>query len=998
VRAEDGFGEALIEGVLAFGVRLARNRLSSHSIQKPLVSCPSSVLRSMLAGSRKSIMSTIHLTRLLLPLRRATVLALFSSLAFCLPGSRTEAQQLIHQYSFDNDARDSVGGADGTLVGNAFVANGAVVLDGSVHDYVDLPNDLVLNLTNATFEAWVTWDGGPAWQRVFDFGNNENGEDLQANATQNIFLTPNNGSGLDLSIYTNGIGGQQVLTGTALSTGVVHHVVWTLDSAAKTGKLYVDGSQVNVNTKMTYTLASLGSTVNDWLGHSQYPQDPGYSGSILEFRIYDGPLSAGAVLTNYLIGPNPAGRGALESIALIVQPTMRPGSGQQIRVVATYANIANIEVTGDSNVTYKVSDSTLLSVNTNGLLKAVGPGNGSATVTASYLGQSASQTIQVLPPKTPTLLHRYSFDSDASDSVGGANGQLMSAIVTNGAAVLSGKKPSYVSLPANLVTNITDTSFEMWITWNGGGPWQRIFDFGNSGAAAGQQGAATQSIFLTPNNGNVMDLSIFPNGIGGQQVINSSPLSVGKLHHIVWTYDALATTARLYVDAKQVGSNSNMTYTLAGLGSTDNNWLGHSQYTQDSDFAGSIAEFRIYDAALSPEMVQTNFVTGPNPNGTGALLSISLAARPAMLPDVGQQLIVSANYENVNGVDVTTNANLSFQVSDPKVLTVNASGFVTPIASPPASSTITASFQGKTASQLIQIVAPKAPVLLHRYSFTSDASDSVGHADGQLVGDASITNHAVLLSGNKPSYVDLPNDLVSNLTDVTFEVWLTWNGGAVWQRIWDFGNNDVGEDMQGTATQSIFLTPDNGSVMDLSIFANGIGVQQVINSPQLSAGVPHHLVWSYSAVTTTARLFQDGVEVGNNTSMTNTLQGLGSTVNNWLGHSQYIQDPDLAASIDEFRIYDGTYLGADAAADFQAGPDTLASDAASRRLSVALSGNQILISWPTSGTTFTLQSSGSLGGAANWNAVGTNPTVSNGQNQVTVQASGTATFYRLKQP
>jgi hypothetical protein len=928
----------------------------------------------------------------------SVVLAVCGLLLLWLPAFTFEAQsqKLVHQYSFDSDVHDSVGGADGSLVGNASIADGAAVFDGSVHDYVDLPNDLVLTLTSASIETWVTWDGGPVWQRIFDFGNNDNGEDLQGTATQNIFLTPNNGAGLDLSIYTNGIGGQQVLTGPALSTGVVHHVVWTLDAAAKTGRLYVDGSQVSVNTNMTYTLASLGSTVNDWLGHSQYPQDPGYAGSILEFRIYDGPLPTATVQTNHLTGPNPAGRGALQSISLIVQPSMRPGASQQVRVVATYANLANIEVTGDPGVAYQVSDSKILSVNASGVLNALVSGTSSLTVTFS--GQTISQNIQVLPAKTPTLLHRYSFDQDASDSVGGANGQLIgSAIVTNGAVVLSGQKPSYVSLPSDLVTSLTDTSFEMWVTWNGGGPWQRIFDFGNSGAPAGQQGAATQSIFLTPNNGNVMDLSIFPNGIGGQQVINAAPLTAGKLHHIVWTYDALATTARLYVDAVQVGVNSKMTYTLAGLGSTANNWLGHSQYTQDSDFAGSIAEFRIYDAALSANTVQTNFVTGPNPSGRGALLSVSLSVRPAMLPDVGQQLTASANFENVTGVDVTSDALTSYQVSDPKVLAVTAHGFVTAVAAPPASASVTVTYQGKTATQTIQVVAPKPPVLIHRYTFTADASDSVGAANGELVGDAMVTNGVVILSGNKPSYVNLPNDLVSNLTDVTFEIWLNWNGGPVWQRIWDFGNNTGGEDLQGVATQSIFFTPNNGAVMDLSIFPNGIGVQQVINAPPLNPGVMHHLVWSYSAATTTARLFQDGVAVGNNTSMTYTLQSLGSTSNNWLGHSQYTQDADLAASIAEFRIYDGTYLGKDALADFQAGPDLLASDAVMRTLSVSIEAKQVVISWPVSSLKLSLESTSSLGPSAVWNAVSTTPSVVNGQNQVGILASGTAAYYRLKQ-
>jgi len=60
-----------------------------------------------------------------------------------------------------------------------------------------------------------------------------------------------------------------------------------------------------------------------------------------------------------------------------------------------------------------------------------------------------------------------------------------------------------------------------------------------------------------------------------------------------------------------------------------------------------------------------------------------------------------------------------------------------------------------------------AQTLQHRYSFTSDASDSVGGVNGTLVGNASISNGALLLPGggnsDTPSgYVQLPNGIVSN--------------------------------------------------------------------------------------------------------------------------------------------------------------------------------------------------------------------------------------------
>src|SRR5438477_9080348 len=79
---------------------------------------------------------------------------------------------LKHRYSFNEAsgtvAKDSVGGADGTLLGGASLSGGKVTLDGN-DGYVDLPNGIISKLTDATFEAWVTFSGeGGAWQRVFD--------------------------------------------------------------------------------------------------------------------------------------------------------------------------------------------------------------------------------------------------------------------------------------------------------------------------------------------------------------------------------------------------------------------------------------------------------------------------------------------------------------------------------------------------------------------------------------------------------------------------------------------------------------------------------------------------------------------------------------------------------------------------------------------------------------------------------------------------------------
>ena len=60
---------------------------------------------------------------------------------------------LTHRYSFDADASDSVGGANGVLQGNAVIAGGALFLDGT-NSSIRLPNDLFTNYSSISFEVW----------------------------------------------------------------------------------------------------------------------------------------------------------------------------------------------------------------------------------------------------------------------------------------------------------------------------------------------------------------------------------------------------------------------------------------------------------------------------------------------------------------------------------------------------------------------------------------------------------------------------------------------------------------------------------------------------------------------------------------------------------------------------------------------------------------------------------------------------------------------------
>jgi hypothetical protein len=224
---------------------------------------------------------------------------------------------LVHRYSFGEPVgvttvKDAVGTANGTLVGDGGVFSGAGTLElpggasGSTAAYVDLPNHLISDLTNATFEAWVTWKGssGTFWQRIFDFGNNSNGEDFQGNGTTYIFVTPHGGANVVRlgTTITGGGAGERIVDGRALLPFEREvHVVASYNYAAGVARLYVDGQMVGLG-KADLAFSAI-EDVNNWLGRANWP-DAYFQGTYNEFRIYDGAMLDADVAAAFAAGPD----------------------------------------------------------------------------------------------------------------------------------------------------------------------------------------------------------------------------------------------------------------------------------------------------------------------------------------------------------------------------------------------------------------------------------------------------------------------------------------------------------------------------------------------------------------------------------------------------------------------------------------------------------------------------------------------------------------------
>ncbi|WP_193212797.1 LamG-like jellyroll fold domain-containing protein [Luteolibacter marinus] len=187
---------------------------------------------------------------------------------------------------FDGNAADrSGGGRDGNPQGGTSWAAGklgkALSLDGK-DGHVALPEGIAADLSDFTVAAWVRPGTDQSWARVFDFGDDRG---------RYLFLTPrgSNGKARFAVSTVYGYNEQVIDADAALLSGKWSHVAVTL--SGRRGTLYVDGVAVGVNEAIDFPPFRLGRTDRNWIGRSQFPNDPFLDGMVDDFRLYDGALS-----------------------------------------------------------------------------------------------------------------------------------------------------------------------------------------------------------------------------------------------------------------------------------------------------------------------------------------------------------------------------------------------------------------------------------------------------------------------------------------------------------------------------------------------------------------------------------------------------------------------------------------------------------------------------------------------------------------------------------
>lgn len=261
--------------------------------------------------------------------------------------------------------------------------------------------------------------------------------------------------------------------------------------------------------------------------------------------------------------------------------------------------------TRDSQITWKSSLPSVISAD--GAVHRPRSGKGDAkvklTATIRKGTATATKTFSLIVPEQAAgpLLGEYTFDNKklakiAQDfSKNGYHGQAFnvvgSAISSKNQAAAFNGKDSYIQLPG-LLTDTTDFTFSAWVNWDGGGAWQRIFDFGNG---------LTRHMFLTPSQHNgALQFTIHDQG-RDQSLIATEALPSNQWVHVAVTLQG--DTGTLYVNGKSVASSSEITFNPKDLQAVEA-YLGKSRYAADPFYQGKMDQVRVYDKALSAKEIQ----------------------------------------------------------------------------------------------------------------------------------------------------------------------------------------------------------------------------------------------------------------------------------------------------------------------------------------------------------------------------------------------------------
>lgn len=231
------------------------------------------------------------------------------------------------------------------------------------------------------------------------------------------------------------------------------------------------------------------------------------------------------------------------------------------------------------------------------------------------------------------------------------------------------------------------------------------------------------------------------------------------------------------------------------------------------------------------------------------------------------------------------------------------------------------------ASLLLGLTAPALPAQAAQTAEAAEITDGLAlwykldATSGSTVTDASGNGRTGTVSGaadwsgtgqglafnGSDTYVKVPNDVMKGMDAITVSLDVRIDSAqSTPYFLYGFGNSSG-----GSGNGYLFTT---GNSFRTSVATGNWSTEQTTrpaDSHNLTRSVWKHV--SYTQTGTTGVLYEDGVEVGRNTSVTVTPGAIGSgtTTANHIGRSVYSDDKLFKGRIRDFRVYDRALAGSE---------------------------------------------------------------------------------------
>jgi len=537
------------------------------------------------------------------------------------------------------------------------------------------------------------------------------------------------------------------------------------------------------------------------------------------------------------------------------------------------------------------------------------------------------------PGYSQTLTHRYDFKMpddgmSVNDLVGSANGFLYGTGNFDGLGKLNLLGiDGYVDLGPDLISSSSSLTIEAWVDFGGSTSWSRLFDIGDTDEITGK---GCYGMDFVPYNGSgINQFEVFdadPGSDHAETLTFTPSLNNQTNTHLVITYDPDASNTCIYVNGALAASSSSITIPISSLHNA-HTYLGRSGYNGDPYLTAALDEFRIYDGVISAAQVAFDYASGPDTIVTdpGTLTNIIMTLpSPIYVDQTGIQVKIMGDFTNLKGVNLSF-VNPVLTSGDTNILTVGEK--MTVSAKAAGTTTLIATYASYSVTQSVTVISYPA-TLTHRYKFDESVgsttfADSVGTADGLIIGTASLDgNGNLILPGGTDNYGELPANLIDGYDALTFEFWLTVGSNPTWGRLIDFGDTDVG----GNGVHCIDCTPHSGfSPNGVNWEVNGASGTESLNVAPILDGQNVHLVLIFNPLNQSLAMYTNGVLMGRKTGVSAKISDL---VDNhcWLGKSSYAADSCGVDTINEFRIYNGALSPFRVALNAASGPSTVIDD------------------------------------------------------------------------